>query len=493
MKEDLTQQRSVEEERRAYAEEFAKAITTQIVHDPSGKTSRRATRTFSNYTRENVESWLSNPTANEKNLRDASVFLYNTNIRYSNLLNYYANLPCWYYTIEPINFNKEKVKKESFVKQYQKVCSIVRSMNISKTMRIASLIALREGVMYGAIWGGDGNSFILQVLNPDYCQITKIIDGNVFQFAYDMSKVKEEDLDSYYPPQFKEMYQAYRSTGNQYQEVPKEISFCLKGDPSIVNYSFPAFSSILPTLYAIKNIEDITENTTELSNYKMISGEIPTASDGTPLMTYETAMKYYAHIANNVGENVGVAISPFKLKNFDFEQSGATAQIDNVARANENFFAAAGTTPVLHGTSNPTSGVTKLAIKPDEAVALSLMNSCFDNINAFLKLLPGTVKFKLAPIPATIFNKDEMLDKYKNALNFGIGKLQYAACLGIAQHSIQGQIYIENEVLGIDSLFTVMKTAATQTKDDVSAGRPEEDDLTESGESSRDNDVNSNR
>ena len=271
------------EARQKFALAFAKAMAQQTIHDPAGKTSRRTSRTYTTYTRENVEEWLSSPTSNEKNLRDASVFLYQTNSRYRNLLHYYANVPCWLYTITPVNYNPDKVKRETFRKQYQKTCNIIESMGIIKTMREAALIALREGALYGVIWGGDGNSFILQRLNPDYCSIVSISDGGVFQFAYDMSKIKEADLPTYYPPQFADMYREYQRTGNQYQVVPPEISFCLKGDSSIVDYSLPPFSAVLPSLYSIKNVEDLTETATELSNYKLIAGVLTVDNEGVLL------------------------------------------------------------------------------------------------------------------------------------------------------------------------------------------------------------------
>jgi hypothetical protein len=255
------------EARQKFALAFAKAMAQQTIHDPAGKTSRRASRSFNTYTRDNIEEWLSAPTNNEKNLRDASIFLYQTNSRYRNLLHYYANVPCWIYTITPVNYNPHKVKREVFLKQYQKTCNILESMGIVKSMREAALIALREGAFYGVIWGGDGNSFILQKMNPDYCHLVSISDGGVFQYAYDMSKVKEADLPNYFPPQFTAMYNEYQRTGNQYQVVPPEISFCLKGDASIVDYSLPPFSAVLPSLYTIKNVEDLTETANELSNY----------------------------------------------------------------------------------------------------------------------------------------------------------------------------------------------------------------------------------
>ncbi len=476
-----------------FAAAFAKAMAQQTIHDPNGKTSRRTSRTYTSYTRENIERYIESPTANEKELRNASIFLYQTHSRYRNLLHYYACVPRWYYTITPLAFNPEKVKKETFKKQYQKTCNIIESMGIVRSMREASLIALREGAYYGVIWGGDGNSFILQKLNPDYCQIVSITDGNVFQFAYDMSKIKEEDLETYYPPQFADMYKTYTSGGSQYQVVPLEVGFCIKGDSSIPEYSIPPFSAVLPSLYSIKNVEDLTETATELSNYKLIAGVLPVDDEGQPLIDYNTAMQYYSHIAGNVGDRVGVAISPFELKSYDFEQSGTTAQIDNVARANENFFASAGTSALLHGATNSTSGVTKLAIKTDEAFAFTIMNQCGAAINRFLKTLSGNIKFKINFLPVSIFNETEMVDQYKSAMNFGMGKLQYAACIGIPQTDLLGQAYIENEILAFDAAFTPMKTASTRSADENKSGRPEADDVSEEGEETRDTTANDNK
>ena len=99
-------------EREKLACEFAKKMADQVIHDPDGKTSRRKSRNYSAPTKDSIEGYLQNPTSSEKNLRDASIYLYQINTRYRNLLNYYANLPCWSYVINPVNYNPEKVKIE---------------------------------------------------------------------------------------------------------------------------------------------------------------------------------------------------------------------------------------------------------------------------------------------------------------------------------------------------------------------------------------------
>ena len=109
--------------------------------------------------------------------------------------------------------------------------------------------------------------------------------------------------------------------------------------------------------------------------------------------------------------------------------------------------------------------------------------------------MSGTQKFKITFLPATWFSLDEMLSKYKESLNYGIGKLQYMALLNIPQHDILNLNYIENEVLQIDTKLIPLKTSSTQSADDVKGGRPEATDaeVGDAGEETRDSGANDDR
>ena len=86
-----------------------------------------------------------------------------------------------------------------------------------------------------------------------------------------------------------------------------------------------------------------------------------------------------------------------------------------------------------------------------------------------------------------------MVDLYKSAMNYGMGKLQYAACIGIQQTDLLGQAFVENEILGFDSMFTPMQTASTRSAEDAKAGRPMSDTVSEEGEETRDTTANDNK
>jgi len=482
---------TVEETKIDLARKFAKELARQTISDPNVSNSRTSTR-YSLYSRDNILTWLQSPTQYEKNLRDASNYMYIYSMQYRRLINDYADMLKWAYVISPLNFNSAKVNKESFKKQYIKVSNTLELMNIPDEMRKIVCVALRDGAYFGVRWLDSTSSFI-QKLNPDNCQITHISDG-AYLFSFNMSKLDESKL-VYYPPQFESMWRDYQSSGLSWQPVPADIAVCLKADPSVPDYSIPIFAATMPKLYTIANAESLQETASELSNYKMITGMIPLDDEGTPKLDYNLSMDYYKHLANAVGENVGVAVTPFELKSFNFEQSAGVADVDNIMRSIQHFWTSAGTSALLHGAPNNTAGVVKLAIKNDESLMFSMMKQCERLINRYLKTqMSGTYKFKITFLPITEFNYDEQLSRYKEAINYGIGKSYYLAALGIPQYDVEGLDFIEDEVLNIDELLTPLRSSSTMSGESEE-GRPEMDetDLGDSGASTRDNDTNANR
>lgn len=470
--------------------QYARELLRQLTYNPRVSSSKKS-YTYSVYSKENIIKWLQSPSSatNEKNLRDASNYMYISSMHYSRLLNYYAGLYTGAYVVSPLAFNVDDVK-ENFIKQYRKVSKALELMNIPHILRQEILVALRDGAFYGVLLN-DNNSAFIQKIDPDYCRITSICDGS-FLYKVDMTKIASKL--EYYPAEFSEMYSNYLKTGDQWQEVPLEISVCIKADDSLVDFTVPPFAAVMPSLYTIANTESLQETATELKNYKMLSGKIPCDDKGNPLMAEDVVKKYYAQVSNALDENVGLALSPFDFKTFNFENNSSTADVDDLSNAVSNFWSTAGTSGLLHGRENDTSGVTKLAIKNDETFVLGMVQQFERVINRYLKTgFTGSTKFKITILPVTVFNKEECLKQYKEAAAFGIGKSHYAAALGIAQNDMAGMDYLEKNLLPFDKL-TPLKSSYNMTDND-GAGRPQESDeeLGDAGEETRNNDTNNNR
>lgn len=467
---------------------FARELTRLTTHNPNNSSSKKS-YSYSIYTKENILQWLQSPATSEKNLRNASNYMYLSSMHYNRLLNYYAGLYVGAYVISPLSFNKKDIK-DNFAKQFKKVCDAIELMNIPKLVREETLIALRDGVFYGLLLS-DRNSAFIQQIDPDYCQITAICDGT-YIYKVDMTKVANKL--EFYPVEFAEMYRKYLETGDKWQEVPLEISVCIKADSSLADYAIPPFAAVMPSLYTIANTESLQETATELRNYKMLAGKIPVDDKGRPLLPDDIVNRYYRHMANALGDNVGLAFTPFDLTPFSFENKTGVTDVDDVSKTVANFWSTAGTSGLLHGRENDTAGVTKLAIKNDETYVWGIIQQIEKVLNRYLKVgFSGSTKFKISILPITVFNQEEKLQYYKEAATLGLAKSYYAAALGIPQYDIAGLNQLEKELVPFDELKPLKSTYTTASND--GAGRPKSNDgdLTSSGEDTRDNDTNANR
>lgn len=466
---------------------FAKALEKQMVNDPNNASKNKSV-SLSRYNKETMLKWLESPStrSNAKNLRTASQYLYNASNHYQRLINYYAGMMNWVYFITPLAFERDKVKEDTFQKQYYKVAQYLEEANIPHEMYKMCVIALRDGAAYGVFRRGKNSSFI-QLLDPQYCQITSITDGT-YGFSYQMSQVKEEDLDSWYPPEFKTMYRDYQSGKGEWQEVPMDVVFCLKADDSVDDYTIPMFASVMPLLLDIQNYMALQETATELQNYKLITGNVPLNDDGTPKIDWPLVQMYASHIINALPPQVGLAVAPWKLEAINLSQQSANNDVDIVSRSIDNFWTTSGTPPTLHGSAIETSGGLSLAIVADEMVAERLMLQVQRIFNRYLKTLGGSVLFKIQFLPVTKYNQEKMVKIYKEGATYGIGKTLYQVAMGIPQYDLTGLAYIENNISHLEEL-TPLQSSHTMSGDEANAGRPELDktNISDEGARSKDN------
>lgn len=472
-----------------YAANFARMATTPIwnVED----TTTKQNPTYQRYTKEDLLSYMQAPAINEKYLRNASIYMYDASSQYRRLIQYYALLPRWEYLIAPLDFDKTKVKEDTFRKQYMKVAYALEIKNLRHELQKATMIALRDGVMYGAVWSAS-NSFYIQRINPDYCSLTSINDGT-WMYSVDMSQIQESKL-VLYPPEFTTMWNTYQKTGQKWQEVPESISFCLKADETTATYSIPPWCSTLPMLYDLETYKALQETATKIANYKMLAMKIDLNSEGAPTVDWPLAEKYYQQLCNVLPPYVGATISPMKIEGFDFDKNAGTADVDTVSRAEKQFWFDTGTSSLLHGSDvSNTAGALRLSIRADEELMFGMMSQAERLINRMLKSMSGTVKFKIQFLPVTVFNQEEQIGYWKDAALVGIpgSKTAYAAALGIHQADLPGMDYVERVMVGTDD-WVPLQNGYTIGGD---PGRPEASDaqIGDAGEKTRESGANENR
>lgn len=455
--------------------------------------STRDTATYTRFTKEQILQYIQNPTTNEKNIRDASIYMWDASSQYRRLIQYYAGLLKWDYIVVPGEFDKTKVKEGNFKKQYLRVQNKLDIMNLDHELLKATEIVLKEGVLFGAIWENN-TSFFVQRINPNICSLTSIEDGT-WRYAVDMSKIPEKKL-PLYPPAFKRMWQRYQDGDNKWQEVPLDITFCLKADETTTSYSIPPWASTLPMLYDIETYKALQETATKIANYKILGMEIPLNDDGTPKVDWDLADDYYRQLCGVLPPYVGAFIAPMKAQSYTFDKSSGVSDVDTVSRAEEQYWFNTGTSALLHGsTISNTAGALKLSIKADEEIMLEYMSQVERLINRIVSNISGTVKFSVRFLRNTIFNQDDKIARYKEAATLGApgAKSAYVASLGITQSSIPGMEYLESVMYDMEDWDPLMSGYNIGNEDE--GGRPAsaDEDLDDAGVETRENGTNDNR
>lgn len=476
--------------------DFAKAVAaSQKIRDLTTSSARSESVSFSTISKDQLLTYLKSPTSNEKNIRNASISMYNTSTHYRRLIDHYAGMPLWAYTISSIAFDDANVDEKSYRKQYLSAAAIIERMNLKHELHKALKTALREGIFYGAAWISK-DSFFIQRINPDICQLSSIEDGT-WMYAVDMSQIKEADLIKY-PPEFTSMYNEYVSDGLKYKEVPSTISFCLKADETTIAYSLPPWASSMSLLLDIENYKELQATESEIANYKLMHMKVPTNDEGSPLFPFNIAKQYYDHLCKELPPFVGASMAPMELQDYDFQNSGGLNSVDVVSRAENQFWSDTGSSPLLFGSAvNNTAGALKISVMADEELVFNWMNQCERLINRILKQQNGKVKFKISFLPVTIYSQERMAKLFKEASTLGIPlKSAYASTLGLNPIDIRSSDYIERNILKMDELVPLSSSYNTSASDvGAETGRPAEtdDNLGEAGEKTKAADSNENR
>lgn len=432
----------------------------------------------SQFSRSYIIQWLKSPITNERNLRDASQAAYRASQQYRELIQYKASLPLWRYQLRPMatDYTASQKQKTTMRRELYNYGAYVEKMNLPHEMEKAMRVAFRDGVFYGAIWE-EAESFYIQPINPDICRLAQIEDGT-FLYEVDMSKLTEDDLDSY-PPIFRERWHRYTDDKTRkepkWQLIPGDVAFCLKADESLLTYSLPPYISTLPLVADLENYTELSATEAELSLYKMIAMTIPLDSNKKPTISYQEVEKYYSQVAGNLPDEVGAIATPFEYKVISFDESSTTSHVDRIADATNRFWAGSCVNSLIFGdATNKSATALQLSIKKDEQMIFGFMKQAARVINRLFKYRFRSVKvrFMLDFLPITWMNVDEKAKQYREAATYGMPtKLAYAAAVGVPPENFEGMNVLEEGVLDMFNILKPLHASSTMSSSD-SAGRP---------------------
>ncbi|WP_144509957.1 hypothetical protein [Bacillus sp. FJAT-22090] len=446
---------------------------------------------LSRFDSKQVANFLQNPQKHEKQLRQLSNYLYNVNAQYRQIVRHFATLPTYDYTLNIVEM-PTKINADKITKAYQKAAQYVDKLNLKDEMSEVLKVAFKEDVFYGYEHESK-DSYFIQKLDADYCQISSIEDG-VFNFAYDFSYFdKFKDSIELFPDEFKVKYQIYNlnKQTNRWLELDSDKTICIKINSDITDYALPPFNTVFESIFDQDEYKKIKKAKAKMDNFLLLTQLIPMDDKSQDVdvfkISLDLAMQFHNQLSESLGEGIGLATTPMEIEAIKLEKS--KSDNDSVSEAIRETYTDAGLSQYLFNSDKNTSaGITK-SIITDEQFLFSILTQIERWVNRKLKKQSGTIKFYIRFLQLTNFSREEVFNRYLKAAQFGAPvKMEMVASLGLSPLEILNKTTLENEIFKLHDLFIPLQSSHTQT-DSNKAGAPKknENDISESRQVDLDN------
>lgn len=447
--------------------------------------------TFYLYTREQINQYLQNPYSNQKNIRDAVIYLYGVSSHFRRVIQYFTSLTDLAYVISPRNIDTATANPKSLRRNFYKTANALATMDIRNQGHKIVTVCIREDVYYCTMWVNN-ESIIFQQLPSDYCQIA-VIEDNVPNVSFDFSYFDANSANlPNYPAEFQSKYRIYQGDRNmRWQELDSPNSFAVKCNSDILNYALPPFAGILREVYDLEDYKQLQISRTELENYAMLVMKLGLNDDGTWEIDLPKAKEFYRNLDGVLPEQIGSVLSPMEIEKITFNNSDKSYN-DTVSEAEESLFTAAGVSSLLFNNKKAAASALALSIKADQAMTYRVVKSLEAAINRFIHAQAYGKNFNVTFLDCSPYNRKEAGDAYIKACQYGIPMIShYAATQGLTQIEVDSLNFLEDSVLDFKSRFVPLSSATTQSssgEDPASeTGRPtlDDDEISESGEQTR--------
>ena len=446
---------------------------------------------FKKYKKEDVLKWLETPSKYENNLIEVSRFFYSSSQHFRRLIQYFGKMSKLAYIVLPYKLDEddESFDEKKFKKQYKTTIDKLDVMSIKNEFSKVINTMFREDVAYCYEYYTK-DSYFIKILPYQYCQINTIIDG-VYGYSFDFSMFdKYPKRLKMYGEEFIVKYELYKTDKKKYrwQDLDENRSFALKLSDDL-DYVIPMFSNLIPLLYDIEDIKQLDKSKKEMDNYKLLLMQLKLDEEGNFIGDYTEAEKFYNMLNAILPSNIGLGMSPYDIKDYTFERSGTANDVTAYSQSITDFWSSSGVSELLFNGIKSSSATIVNSIKCDTELVYSVHRMIERVINRKLKQESSQYKFRITILDVTEFNEKDYLENLLKANNFGAPiKLCICACLGYTPSDTYGMTILEN-VLDIVEKWKPLKTSSTLSSDNkAGAKKKDENDLSESGTATRDND-----
>lgn len=427
----------------------------------------RVSTVLSSFTVEQITRFLQNPEAHSKELRQLSNYLYATNGTYKGIIQFFANMPKFAYTVDVVK-TPAKINVDRYKDAYFKTLLEIDKMNLKYEFRKVLNTAFKEDIYFGYVIENEDSTFFMK-LDGDLCKITSIEDG-IYNFAFDFSYFsRNRDELAKFPKEFQQKYRLYElDTSHPFIELDSENTICIKVNDD-VTYPLIPFGSVFESILDWDDYRKLKKQKTKMDNFLLLAMKIPQGDKNQVdhfTIDLNTAHDFYELLIDSLPDGVSAALTPMELEAIKMEKS--RNDTDTIAQAQRDIYSSANVPQqVFNSDKNSAAGINK-AITVAEQTVFALQRQLQTWVNRRIRKNKSPYKFKLKFLDITAFSEKEQREALqKSVANTSLPLVsEYAASLGVTPLELYNKAILENEILGIPDLLKPLPSTYTQTGDD---------------------------
>lgn len=443
------------------------------------------------HTKEDIKEWFLNPDEFIEDVNDQSRLYYISESIYYRTINYYTNLLLLDYVLVPTFFQFEDADLEKIMKSKEKVVEYCDAIINKPTLRKIIKAVLKDSCYYG-YERKEGKQYYLQRLPNKYCREGAIVNGFPsieFDFSYFDTNSERLEL---YDSEFQTKYNSYTNgTEDKWQMLEPDKSICIPMESE--DYNFPALTSLFIDLADLESYYNYMKQATETDISKILIQKAPMNKEtGEMLVDPSDILFFHNAIAEILEERYKVVSTPFEVESIKFtEGKSSDAGFTGLSDMKRKVLDGAGLSKAVLGDTDSATG-----LKYNHDVAVSFVFSIIEKIEAWVNYRLKSIStrklgFKVKFLRTTGNTQEGIFKTMNTLLSIGGSLFATISAAGMNPDDYMALLQLEN-LMGVKDMLTLPQSIHTQSGsgEEKEAGRPEQDDIGDAGEITRDTDGN---
>ena len=473
-----------------------------MTHDLCLHTSVVETGCIGDISLKDIEWALKHPKQGWRILLSVSSELMRVSPHYYRMNNLYSNMAsfCWWIDLYDV---KDNAKVEVMKKGYSALAAKLEGMNLKHEFSKIMKVIPYQDIYCGLVFENQSD-FFFQEIDYKICELYQIQDG-LYNFRINLTGIKAQNLTAY-PNYVQQAYLDLRDSKanadvfGQWYTPPADKQICLKMN-SQWTYPYPILISLVKDILDLNVYKKLKLQSARTDNYKAIAVEVPIDENTVdkPLLTPETLGIFADINRESMTDDIGLLHTlGSDAVPISFKDSSNTR--NNVSDAIDEIYNSSGITKELYNGGSSGTAVT-FSIENDSGFIYGLYRQFERWVNRFIKVRKynkPSFKFYFYILDVTIFNRDNVSKRYKEAVSLGVTVIdKWLATLDITPSRTLGSFVLHKDIFDFQNNFTPLASSFNSSADSNENGRPTNESkgktLDEAGEKTKDLDSNIDR